>query len=190
LTSLADDQDATRIAANTILSLRCTTPGGDDFPTMERWCQGFDRYQAIFREKEGPLPPSLFLTASVLVRELMESTEDSQFLHGDLHHTNLLFRKDGAWIAIDPKGVIGELAFEVGPLIFNPVPDLIQQSNLGDILSRRLEILEEITGINKQRLAAWSFCRTVLAAIWSVEEGETRLDYWIAIAELIKQGMK
>jgi hypothetical protein len=46
-----------------------------------------------------------------------------------------------------------------------------------------LDILAEVTSINRQRLAAWSFCRAVLAAIWSVEERETDLSYWLNIAE-------
>jgi streptomycin 6-kinase len=190
LTSLPDDQEATHITADAILALRCSVPPGNEFPTMEKWCKGFDRYQTLFSEKDGPLPIKIFSTAVGLVRELLASSEEREFLHGDLHHTNLLFRDDDTWIAIDPKGVIGELAFEVGPYVFNPIPDLIHRPNLGEILSQRLQILEETTGIDKYRLAAWSFCRAVLAAIWSLEEGETHLDYWIAIAEMIQQRMK
>jgi streptomycin 6-kinase len=125
-----------------------------------------------------------------LVRELLDSSQEQVFLHGDLHHTNLLFREDGTWIAIDPKGVIGELACEAGPFVFNPIPDLIQQPKLVKILSERLQILEESTGLDQQRLAAWCFCRAVLAAIWSFEEGETHLAYWIEIAESLKKTLK
>jgi streptomycin 6-kinase len=83
--------------------------------------------------------------------------------------------------------VIGEFACEVGPYLFNPIPDLIKQSGLLNILSSRLDIMAEITGIARQRLAAWSFCRAVLASIWSVEEGVTDLGYWVGIAEVLNQ---
>jgi streptomycin 6-kinase len=39
-----------------------------------------------------------------------------------LHHYNVLFDIESAvWVAIDPKGVVGELEYEVGAIIRNPV---------------------------------------------------------------------
>jgi streptomycin 6-kinase len=187
LTSLSNDQEATQIAGNSVLKIRQSNPDSDIFPTMEKWCQGFNRYREIYQDGPGPLPESLFSTAYGLVWELLGSGEDQYFLHGDLHHSNLIFQEDGSWIAIDPKGVIGELACEVGPFLFNPIPDLIRQPNLEQLLSRRLQILAEITSLDGQRLAAWSFCRAVLAAIWSIEEGETNLSYWVQVADLIRR---
>lgn len=190
LTSLTDDQEATRIAAESMLALRQSPPAGNDFPTMEKWCQGFFRYNINFRGRGGPLPETLFDKAFRLVRDLLGSSQDQYLLHGDLHHSNLLFREDGSWVVIDPKGVIGEFACEVGPYLFNPIPDLIHQPNLVEILTRRLQILEEITGLDRHRLAGWSFCRTVLSAIWSLEEGDNHLSYWVDIAKTIDQIVK
>jgi streptomycin 6-kinase len=190
LSSLLDDQEATRIAAKTMLSLRQTPPVGDDFPTMEKWCQGFYRYRDSFRVGDGPLPYPLFDKAFGLVKDLLASAEDQFFLHGDLHHSNLLFREEGSWVAIDPKGVIGEFACEGGSFIFNPVPDLLKQPELLKLLHRRLRILEEITGLDRCRLAGWCFCRTVLSAIWSLEEGENHLTYWVEIAAALNQIVK
>ena len=185
LTSLADDIQATRIAAKAMITLRQSKPDGDDFPTMEKWCRAFTRYYDSFGEGGGPLPDVLFRNAFGLVQELLDSAEDQFLLHGDLHHYNLLLREDDCWITIDPKGVIGELACEAGPYLFNPIPDLIQRSELLKVLSQRLEILAEITRIDKQRLAAWSFCRAILAALWSLEEGKKDLAYWVEITETI-----
>jgi streptomycin 6-kinase len=187
LTALDDDQQATRIAAKAMINLRQPPPDENDFPTINEWCQGFSRYQQSFGNSGGPLPRTLFAHAQGLVKELLETPEQQYLLHGDLHHSNLLFREDGCWIVIDPKGVIGEFACEVGPYLFNPIPDLIKQSGLLNILSSRLDIMAEITGIARQRLAAWSFCRAVLASIWSVEEGVTDLGYWVGIAEVLNQ---
>lgn len=190
LTSLSDDQEATRIAAHSAHALRQPHPGNHDFPTIEKWCQGFHRYQSNFKEGGGPLPKTLFSNANDLVWELLESSEEQCFLHGDLHHNNLLLREDNSWIVIDPKGVTGEFACEVGPYLYNPVPDLLLQPNLRQILDHRLQILEETTGVDKKRLAAWSYCRAVLSAIWSVEEGDFHLDYGIEIAEMIRNLIK
>jgi len=183
LTTIADDQEATRIAAQSMVSLRASPPGSDDFPTMEQWCEGFIRYQTSFNASSGLIPYPLFDLAAGLARELLQSPQEQYFLHGDLHHSNLLCREDGSWVAIDPKGVIGEFACEAGPYLFNPVPDLLLSPNLEGVLMRRLEILAAVTGLDKDRLAAWSFCRGVLAAIWSAEEGAQDLAYWVKISQ-------
>ena len=187
LTVLADHDQATRIAGNSMLALRQPRPEESEFPTIKQWCQAFTRYQEKTKESAGPLPGPLFNHAFDLVKELLRSKENHYLLHGDLHHTNLLSREDGTWAAIDPKGVIGEFAFEVGPYLFNPVPDLIQYPDLKGFLQRRLRILAEITGLDKHRLANWSFCRAVLAGIWSVEEGEEHLTYWVKIARAVRK---
>jgi streptomycin 6-kinase len=37
-------------------------------------------------------------------------------LHADLHHHNILAAERHPWLAIDPKGVIGDAAYERAPL--------------------------------------------------------------------------
>ncbi len=190
LTSEVDDQKAAQIAAQTMGALRQPEPEGREFPTMEEWCQGFSRYRESYGEKEGPLPEAILRKGLGLVKELLETPEERYLLHGDLHHYNILSREDGSWVVIDPKGVIGELAFEVGPFLGNPIPDLIRQPNLVEILRSRLRIFEEITGLDLHRLTAWSFCRTLLSAIWTIEEGDDHLNYWVEITQKIGQLVK
>ncbi len=43
----------------------------------------------------------------------------STFHGGDLHHENILAAERAPWLAIDPKGVIGEPAYEMGALLRN-----------------------------------------------------------------------
>ena len=41
------------------------------------------------------------------------------------------------WLAVDPKGLLGEPAFEVGALLHNPWPDLLSWPDPGRLLARR-----------------------------------------------------
>jgi streptomycin 6-kinase len=115
--------------------------------------------------------------------DLLDSSRDQVLLHGDLHHMNILLGESG-WTAIDPKGVIGEPAFEVGALLLNPVPDLLNEPGLREVQARRLDILSGVLDAERQRLAAWGFVRAVLSAIWSVEDGED-WNYAVEIAKSI-----
>lgn len=185
LNSFHDEEEGTRVAARTMQKLRHPAPQSGTFPSIGDWCQGFSRYLHTFPHGSGPIPAQLINRTSRLAEELVGETQQLELLHGDLHHGNLLSRKDGSWIAIDPKGVIGNFAAEVGPYLFNPIPDLIQQPNLENLLDRRLRIFEEMIGLDRQELMAWSLVRVVLAGIWTVEENTEEPDYFVKIAEIL-----
>jgi len=185
LRTVDDDRAATRIAARLMKVLWMPDPHDPVFPSTAAWCQGFQRYQHT-QMANGPLPFDLVQLAGRVAADLLQSAADPVLLHGDLHHMNILKSGDDAWVAIDPKGVIGEAAFEVGALLLNPVPDLIHWPDLQETQKERLIILEEELGIDRQRLAAWSFVRAVLSAIWSLEDGED-FEYGVAVAKIMKK---
>ncbi len=184
LRSMPDDQAATRMAAGVMKELWKAGPTSAVFPGAADWCQGFQRYLEI-NQGDGPLPSELVQQASKMADDLLNSSQNQLLLHGDLHHRNILKTAVNTWIAIDPQGVIGEPAFEVGALLLNPVPDLINWPNLKEIQKQRLIILEEELHIDGERLLAWSFVRAVLSAIWSVEDGGA-WHYGIRVAEALR----
>ena len=51
---------------------------------------------------------------------LCASQTSTRLLHGDLHHYNILRDGDRGWVAIDPKGVVGEVEYEIGAALRNP----------------------------------------------------------------------
>jgi len=183
LLSIQDDQESTRIAAAVMKNIWKTAPFEFTFPTAAIWSQGFQRYLDKF-PRNGPLPTDLVQDAANLAKELLRSPQNQLLLHGDLHHMNILLGANKNWIAIDPKGVIGEAAFEVGSLLLNPVPKLIHWPDLKEVQKQRMLILKESLSIDQERLASWSFVRAVLSAIWSLEDGED-WNYGIKIAKVI-----
>ena len=91
-------------------------------------------------------------------------------LHGDLQHYNVLLDRDRGWLAIDPKGVVGELEYEIGAMIRNPVDHPALFTNPATI-NRRLEILTAMLNLDHARALRWSFAQSVLSLIWGVEDG-------------------
>lgn len=93
-----------------------------------------------------------------------------QLLHGDLHHYNVLFDSDRHWLAIDPKGVLGELEYEVGAALRNPceTPELFASPAT---IETRIARFEAELKLNPDRMLAWGFAQAVLSAIWTVEDG-------------------
>jgi len=185
LLAIDNDIEATRIASQVMKRIWVKAKNSENFPTLANWCDGFNRYRKLFPSPSGPLPERMVVHAENMVRELLQNQAFPLLLHGDLHHMNILQGEDESWIVIDPKGVIGEPSFEVGPLMINPVPDLIKDPHLTQTLSRRLDILEQELELDRWRLAAWSYVRAVLSAIWDVEDGGDNWQYGITCAEYL-----
>ena len=162
------DDEATTILAQVISKLANHTPPAE-CPTVADWGRGFDRY---LQSGDQQIHHDLVREAQLLYHELAASQRTTMLLHGDLQHYNVLFDRERSWTAIDPKGVIGELEYEVGALLRNPVelPELF--ANRATV-ERRLKILTTLLPLNHARALKWSFAQAVLSAIWTVEDEHT-----------------
>lgn len=187
LTQLAaqDDEEATRIAARLMRQLRLPTPPEHPFPSLERWLRGIRDLRARFAGGTGPLPARLVEQAEAYRDELLASPGPPVVLHADLHHDNILQTGENSWRAIDPKGVVGEAAYEVGTLLHNPWPDLLARPEPGRVLARRVDLLVETLELDRQRILRWGVVNAVLSACWSTEGGGESWRFPIACAELL-----
>ena len=130
----------------------------------------------------GPLPEKLVETAEALSSDLLSENKDVTLLHGDFHHYNVLESERG-WLAIDPKGVIGSKGYEVGPLLTNPIDRFLNEINPKVQTEKRIAILSEMLGMERERIRSWAICHAVLSAWWSLEDGEDWM-YAIRCAEI------
>ena len=170
--SLADmalggrDTEATAILADVIAKL-CPHASANAWPAVEDWAAGFDRYAA---GGDRQIPEDLVEQGHRIYSDLCVSQRHRQLLHGDLHHYNVLFDARRGWLAIDPKGVVGEIEYEIGAALRNPAerPQLfLQQSTI----ETRIEHFARKLNRDPARMLAWAFAQAVLAAIWAIEDG-------------------
>jgi streptomycin 6-kinase len=169
LAAIADDEEATRIAAGLMRELWRSAPRDDRLATVEGWAKGLQKLRECYGGGTGPFPAWLVERAERNFAELMASTTEMVLLHGDLHHANIRAAQRRPWLAIDPKGVIGDRGYEVGPLMSNP-HDPHEVPDLAGMLARRLDVLTEELGIDRERLHAWAVFHAVLSEWWSVED--------------------
>jgi streptomycin 6-kinase len=121
--------------------------------------------------------------AEALFAELLGSSGAPTLLHGDLHHENILSAERAPWLAIDPKGLIGEAEYEVGALMRNPLLRLLSLPDVTATLARRFDILAESLGFDRQRMIAWSYAQAILSAWWHIEDHGHGWEPTIALAE-------
>ncbi len=184
LSAHPNDEEATVIAATVMQKLWRPPSTQHHYPTINDWFDGLRQLRIEFAGGTGPFAPQLVEEAERLAPELLATAAPGVVLHGDLHHYNILAGQREPWLAIDPQGVIGEPAYEIGALMRNPNATMLQWPNLLDILERRLTILADTLKMDRARLRAWTVAQGVLSAWWDYEPGRSPGD-WLSLAETL-----
>ncbi len=167
--TVADDARATSILCDVMRALWRPPPAGHALPTMADWNNDLRRLRPHYGGGTGPFPARIIEEMETLLADLTASADALVLLHGDLHHDNIVAAGRQPWLAIDPKGLVGEPAYEVGPLFFNPQPQLLAMAQPGRVLARRVDQVAAELGLDRARVRGWALVRSVLAAWWHAE---------------------
>lgn len=185
LNTLPDDDAATIIAAQVMGQLWQPAPANHAFPSLARWTEAILQLRPHFGGATGPFPARLVDTAVSLRAELLADDVTPLLLHGDCHHYNVLTAQRQPWLAIDPKGVVGDPAYEPSTLLYNPIQTFPFRPDMPHLLRRRLDILAETLGIDRARLLRWGIVQNVLSVWWSVEDNESGWEPVLRIGEAL-----
>lgn len=170
LRDVKNDEQAISIAAQVMSKLWRPLPEPHyPFQTVEDWGQGFARIRPLY-DSTGPLSMATFDKAEKLYADLCASMKERVLLHGDLHQDNILSAEREPWLAVDPKGVIGEPAYETGSILRNFWPDILSIPNPRSLMKRRIDQLSAELGFEREHIYNWALSQAVLSALWSLED--------------------
>ena len=113
LINLGDDEQATQIAAQVMHTLWKPAPAENALATVEQWANDLQKLRACFGGGYGPFPAAFVDKAEGLFTEFLGSGGEPVLIHGDMHGGNILKSERAPWLAIDPKGVVGDPLFDV-----------------------------------------------------------------------------
>jgi streptomycin 6-kinase len=142
-----------------------------------------------FRELE----PAAAIHGGILARcaetahALLAQPREVGVLHGDLHHGNVLDFGVRGWLAIDPKGLLGERGFDFANIFTNP--DLADPTQTRPVATepghfvRRLEVVVDAARLERQRPLRWILAWTGLSAAWFLSDGDSAV-IGLRVAEL------
>jgi streptomycin 6-kinase len=114
-----------------------------------------------------------------LLRSLPGDAGRRGLAHGDLNPGNILRHDDAAageedgpagWLAIDPKPVYGDLAWDPWPLL-TQVGDWTTAVPGAADLADRTRLVADVTGLDAARIAAWCVARGVESGLWAADRG-------------------
>lgn len=118
--------------------------------------------------------------AEVAARALLGAPLDVVVLHGDLHHGNVLDAGPRGWLAIDPKGLVGERGFDFANVFCNPTRETAASPGR---LARQATVVAGAAGLDRARLLHWILAYAGLSAAWALEDS-TEPDLALLVAEL------
>ena len=118
--------------------------------------------------------------ANAVAQRLLASQRDVVPLHGDIHHGNVLDGGERGWIAIDPKGLLGERTFDFVNVLRNP--DAATALAPGRF-AHQVDVLAAAAGLDRRRLLEWTLAFAGLSAAWCIADRQSaELD--LAVARL------
>ena len=212
LVTLKDDEKATHIAAEVMQKIwrpldhitpskghRSEVKGLDEntkdpspalgmtdtpkFIPLSDWFDGLKKLRPMFDGGTGPLNENIVRRVEHWVSNAFAENHQPVLMHGDFHHYNVLSSERG-WLVIDPKGVLGPAGYEVGPLLMNPWEELLKMDSYQQLTRRRIDILHEHLGFERERILEWGLAHAVLSAWWGIED-HINDEYSIRFAEMI-----
>ena len=110
---------------------------------------------------------SLFLKAGEIAASVLENQTDLTVLHGDLHHDNILFSSTKGWVAIDPKGLFGDKAFDYVNILCNPTKEIALSEGR---LMKQIKIISQNSGVNINHILKWTIAWAALSAVWLLND--------------------
>jgi streptomycin 6-kinase len=105
--------------------------------------------------------------AAEAASRLLRAQHDVVVLHGDMHHGNVLKFGSRGWLAIDPKGLVGERGFDHANIFCNPDDQI---ATLPGRLTRQLRVVADAADLEPKRLLSWVLAWAGLSAAFSLED--------------------
>jgi streptomycin 6-kinase len=156
------DDEATRILCAVAARLHAArTQTMPKLVPLQDWFAALWRAEGKYGEK--------YSAAAKMTRELLAADHDVTVLHGDIHHGNVLDFEDRGWLAVDPKGLLGERTFDFVNIFRNPDPETALAPGR---FARQLHLIAEQAHVDRVRLLKWTIALTGLSAAWFLEDGE------------------
>ncbi len=164
------DDEATKIIAGVLNELhfasRAAFPGNLT-PLLRRFQSLFDKAD----EDRQQASSSVFVRGAAVAHDPLTDQGPAHVLHGDIHHENIRQHRGRGWLAIDPKGLVGDRTYDAANALCNPhsLPEIVLNR---DRLLQQAGIMAAALDLNRDRLLSYVFACSCLSACWSVEDGQ------------------
>ncbi len=157
-------QDTINIYATVVKKLSTCKLTNKNYTHAREWCDAIDKIHDVRISK------NIIDKANELRSKLLATAQHEYLCHGDLHLENII-QHGSDWLIIDPKGIIGEMAFEAAA--FDLISNDEMKDNNDTISSKIIDRTTQLSNaleIPYDRLLSWIFLRIIISAQWFIED--------------------
>lgn len=142
------------------------------FINLETWIDGLNRAAEI------NFAPQFTAKARKFFAELITPFEQKILLHGDIHFDNILSARREPFLAIDPKGIVGEIGYEIAVFLNDLADWTAHLPEREAILAASLANFSNAFAVSVRDLRKWAYSFAVLSAWWMMEDfGEDKEEH-------------
>lgn len=156
-------EDTIKIYASVVKELASIPKLDAEYTHAEKWCQAIDRIH------DQRIKPQHIDKTKELRSYLLSSSDKEYLCHGDLHLENIIHHNK-KWLSIDPKGILGEMAFEAAAFDLLDKSEWAESESIPHKINQRISLLANNLDIPEDRLLAWIFLRVIISVQWFIED--------------------
>lgn len=183
LGSIKNENEAILIASSIMKKLWRPAPKNCNLQTIIHRQNSLMRISQQNPEGIGPITIETIQEAVDIFKELVHTQTDLYLLHGDLHHYNILQASKDSWLAIDPKGLIGEREYDLIQFLINN----LENKDILTVIDKRIDLLVKHLTLDKKRILLWGFAHAVLSTCWSLEDEGTYNEHFYKAIFVFKE---
>jgi streptomycin 6-kinase len=155
------DNDASRIMCGVLGQLHML--GDRPVPNLVELAHWFGSLHTVSRSLGG-----IFRLSASTASSLLANPREVVVLHGDRHHGNVLNFGTRGWLAIDPKGFIGERYFDYANIFCNPDYELAVAPGR---MAKQAKVIADAAHLERACLLSWVLAWAGLSAAFNLEDG-------------------
>jgi streptomycin 6-kinase len=125
----------------------------------------FDPRSALWRDHRDEIDRARALRDAMLANP----ERHHGFVHGDLHHYNVLLDNAAQPKVIDPKGLIGPIGYDFGVMSYDPM-GIQRHPDLPALFRQRVTVWSEATGLPWEEVRDWGYVGAMVSACWDAED--------------------
>ncbi|MEU9644687.1 aminoglycoside phosphotransferase family protein [Streptomyces sp. NPDC048188] len=177
LSHVEDSREAVLVIARLLAHLTAT-PAPPGMRRLGDIARGMlERTPGTLERIADPADRRLVADCAAAVREVADEPGD-RLLHWDLHYENVLAADRARWLAIDPKPLAGDPAFDLLPALDNRYDPAQTRW--------RFDAMTDVLGLDRERARAWSLGRVLQNSLWNVEDGDPLEQPQLEIGRLLR----
>ncbi|HUR99768.1 MAG TPA: aminoglycoside phosphotransferase family protein [Pyrinomonadaceae bacterium] len=175
-----DDPPASVVPAIEVLRSIISPPPVDPIgiKTLDEWFGGMRKF------RQTKFPARYAERALEAYDRLSRQPNRNFYLHGDFHPGNVVSATRSPFLAIDPKGIIGNIGYDIAVFLNNFHWWQEARPDVQSRLDRAVAQFAEAFGLERTVIRQWAYAQMVLGSWWTFEDMPEHYNNEVAKADI------